>query len=123
MSAHIFPVAAVWKGDIEANDGGVTIVTVEVPENFFPKSQAEWDQVKAALLFQQKWRCDYCNVDLQWSTATLDHMKPRVRGGDDHIQNLTICCRSCNSSKGGRYYAEWRDPERWLQLLADGFIP
>jgi len=36
---------------------------------------------------------------------TLDHVQPKVKGGDDSDGNVVACCRSCNMQKGGR--AAW----------------
>lgn len=36
---------------------------------------------------------------------TLDHVQPRVRGGDHSDGNLVACCRACNTAKGGE--AAW----------------
>ncbi len=32
---------------------------------------------------------------------TVDHVQPRMRGGDHSIGNLVACCRECNVAKGG----------------------
>lgn len=50
---------------------------------------------------------------------TLDHVEPRVRGGDPSEGNLVTCCRVCNAAKGGA--AAWqylaRNPEARLHFL------
>jgi hypothetical protein len=49
-------------------------------------------------------RCAYCgsNHDL-----TLDHVKPKVRGGRDDASNLVPACRICNRSKGSNHWLSW----------------
>ena len=32
---------------------------------------------------------------------TLDHVEPRMRGGDDSEGNLVAACAACNALKGG----------------------
>jgi hypothetical protein len=32
---------------------------------------------------------------------TLDHVQPKMRGGDDSEGNLVACCVRCNAVKGG----------------------
>lgn len=41
--------------------------------------------------------CALCNTDPQ--DITLDHVKPRSKGGTNDERNLFTCCRSCNSSR------------------------
>lgn len=49
--------------------------------------------------------CRYCGRDVSWtdrrgpSAATYDHVIPR---GPEALDNLVVCCRECNSSKGPR---------------------
>ena len=51
-------------------------------------------------------RCAYCGG----AAATVDHVVPRSRGGDDTWLNLVACCLRCNGAKGDRTPAEmgWR---------------
>jgi hypothetical protein len=52
---------------------------------------------------------------------TLDHVEPRVKGGDASEGNLVTCCRACNRAKGGE--AAWsflaRHPELRANFLAN----
>ena len=48
--------------------------------------------------------CVYCGAS---DAGTLDHLIPRLRGGEDAADNLVAACRSCNSSKGSRDVLEW----------------
>jgi 5-methylcytosine-specific restriction protein A len=36
------------------------------------------------------------------SDLTVDHLVPKARGGSDHLSNLRVLCRSCNSRKHAR---------------------
>ena len=40
--------------------------------------------------------------------ATIDHIIPISQGGTNNLQNLLICCRSCNSSKGKKNIEQYR---------------
>ena len=48
--------------------------------------------------------CAYCGAT---DNLSLDHLIPRLRGGEDAADNLVTACRSCNSSKGSRDLLEW----------------
>jgi hypothetical protein len=60
-------------------------------------------------------RCVYCGVVFRPDELTLDHVQPRMRGGDASDGNLVACCVPCNTAKGGQaawaYLAD-RDVER-----------
>lgn len=45
-------------------------------------------------------RCWMCGIE---GATQEDHVKPIVRGGSHCLSNLRPICRSCNSSKGGRW--------------------
>lgn len=44
----------------------------------------------------------YCGAQFAAEELTLDHVQPRVRGGDHSEGNLVTACRACNTRKGHR---------------------
>ena len=46
------------------------------------------------------YRCVYCGETFPAEQLTLDHVEPRMRGGDNSTGNLVTACRSCNTRKG-----------------------
>jgi len=46
--------------------------------------------------------CVYCGEPTPAEELTLDHVEPRVKGGDASEGNLVACCRHCNALKGGQ---------------------
>lgn len=62
--------------------------------------------LRAELMERDKWICRYCGEAVTTSTATLDHIVPRSRGGPNTPENLTTACLACNSIKSGRTYEE-----------------
>lgn len=47
-------------------------------------------------------KCKECGEPLTWTDFTIDHIKPHSKGGKTDIENASIMCRKCNSSKGNR---------------------
>ncbi|HEX2092643.1 MAG TPA: HNH endonuclease signature motif containing protein [Longimicrobiaceae bacterium] len=45
-------------------------------------------------------RCVYCGSVLPADQLTLDHVQPRMRGGDNSPGNLVTACAACNARKG-----------------------
>ena len=52
-------------------------------------------------------RCVYCGLEFPEDELTLDHVEPRVRGGDRSEGNLVSACRACNTLKGHRRLSEF----------------
>lgn len=48
------------------------------------------------------YKCHYCNKQLTRFTATLDHLQPVSKGGDNSYANLITACLHCNSRRGNR---------------------
>lgn len=44
-------------------------------------------------------RCVYCALLRPWRGLTLDHIKPRHKGGTNASRNLVTSCFSCNSKR------------------------
>lgn len=53
-------------------------------------------------------KCAYCGVLLIYAGSSVDHILPITKGGDNRRENLCLCCRSCNCSKGNKTVEEWR---------------
>ena len=64
------------------------------------------NSVSHAVFVAAAFRCAYCRVqtyiDLPRShplRATIDHIKPRSKGGTEDRENLCCCCFRCNQDK------------------------
>lgn len=73
------------------------------------------------------YRCVYCGEPFEAHLLTLDHVEPRMRGGDSSEGNLVSACQPCNLAKGSlpawAYLAD-REVERENFLkLATGVWP
>lgn len=53
------------------------------------------------------YRCVYCGQQFEPALLTVDHVQPRVRGGDRSGGNLVTACGGCNTLKGHRRLAEF----------------
>ncbi len=52
--------------------------------------------------------CCYCGREFsQTLTKTIDHKIPICFGGKPETDNISICCRDCNLSKGGLQLSNW----------------
>ena len=54
------------------------------------------------ILQRDRYRCVYCNANPPLHELTLDHVEPRVKGGDQSDGNLVTCCTACNELKAGK---------------------
>jgi 5-methylcytosine-specific restriction endonuclease McrA len=55
---------------------------------------------KYNVMLRDKFKCQYCFVDLKRSTATMDHVLPISKGGPTNFDNVVTSCQPCNTSKG-----------------------
>lgn len=74
---------------------------------------------RLAIYIADGWRCFYCHREMRdaapntANSPTLDHLLPRSAGGTNAADNLVMCCRSCNSTRGDMYLSDWyRQPTR-----------
>lgn len=61
---------------------------------------------RRAVLRRDDHRCAYCGDHAD----TVDHVRPRSRGGTTSWENLVACCHQCNHRKADRELSElgWR---------------
>jgi 5-methylcytosine-specific restriction endonuclease McrA len=66
----------------------------------FPKQQVKLN--RRNLYARDNNRCQYCGKHFATKELTLDHVTPRVQGGEHTWENLVCACVKCNAKKGGR---------------------
>lgn len=59
---------------------------------------------KKTLLKQTGGICACCGKKLTTKTMTVDHIIPISRGGNNHPNNLTVLCETCNKDKSNHLY-------------------
>jgi len=73
----------------------------------------------------EKWgrQCVYC--DEQHTPLTIDHIRPKSRGGSDRVSNLTLACVPCNQRKNNQDVADFLayDPKRLARIEAHRKAP
>lgn len=61
----------------------------------------------------QSGKCFYCETEMLKEisnnpiSASLDHIKPKEKGGNTSPNNLILCCRNCNMSKNTDSLEKW----------------
>jgi 5-methylcytosine-specific restriction endonuclease McrA len=53
------------------------------------------------ILVRDSFVCQYCGREFPPGDLTIDHIIPKVQGGDNLWTNVVASCRSCNVRKGG----------------------
>lgn len=65
------------------------------------------EKVSIALDTKMGGFCPYCLGELSVENFQIDHAEPTARGGAAALDNLTVCCASCNQAKGPMTAAEF----------------
>ena len=63
--------------------------------------------------------CAYCRSK---RATTLDHLKPKSRGGSSLRSNLIPACQCCNHSKASRNWLEWFEEQTFYNETAKELI-
>lgn len=54
---------------------------------------------RASLYERDKGMCQYCGKSLTKSESTVDHVKPKSKGGTNSWNNVVLSCKPCNARK------------------------
>ena len=58
------------------------------------------------------YRCVYCGKRFAAEELSIDHVEPRVRGGDQSSGNLVTACKGCNTLKAHRRLSDFLRDDR-----------
>lgn len=63
--------------------------------------------------------CEFCGVTEvdTGGRLTIDHFRPRTKGGGDNLENLLYCCVRCNQYKQDYWPTGSDDPSLWNPRL------
>lgn len=65
-------------------------------------------------------RCAYCgDPPIDDKSLTIDHVKPKARGGQDQTTNCIPACRRCNAAKGSEEWISWFKMQEFYTLEAE----
>ena len=63
--------------------------------------------------------CAYCRSA---RATTLDHIKPRSKGGSNLRSNLLPCCHTCNHDKGSQNWLMWYQSQPFFDSIVQELI-
>lgn len=62
-------------------------------------------------------RCAYCGKPpIDDESLTIDHVRPRCKGGEDRTSNVIPACSMCNSDKGSSDWLEWYKNQQFYSI-------
>lgn len=65
-------------------------------------------------------RCAYCGrPPIDEKSLTIDHVRPRSRGGDTVTANCIPACKRCNHAKGSEEWVGWYRLQPFYSLEAE----
>jgi len=63
---------------------------------------------RKSLFTRDKYTCQYCHIQPGVKELTIDHVKPRSRGGTSTWENCVLACITCNRKKADKTLKESR---------------
>ena len=76
-------------------------------------------QFRQAIKYSFGGLCAYCRSK---RATTLDHIKPRSKGGSNLRSNLIPACIECNHSKGSENWLTWYQRQEFYNKIAEELI-
>lgn len=59
---------------------------------------------REAIKVRDEYSCVYCGSTHE---LTIDHVRPKAKGGPTTADNCVCCCRACNQAKGSMLIEEF----------------
>lgn len=81
---------------------GIVIHRTDIPK----RKGVRTKQIKHILYGLQKGHCNGCEIHYLFKDLEIDHIVPKIRGGQDDDSNLQLLCGNCNRVKGSRLTME-----------------
>ena len=85
------------------------VPAVAVTKDYFKfKKAAKFS--RSNLFLRDLYQCQYCGDTFDHKDLTLDHVKPRSKGGKTNWENSVTACKPCNFRKGTHDWKPMRAP-------------
>lgn len=91
------------KGNVDSQDSDTRRYYAMRAEGVSPSL---WQLLRERTFQRDGHVCTYCSTTE--GPFEIDHIEPISRGGETHLGNLCVSCRTCNRSKKDRHVDEWR---------------
>lgn len=76
-------------------------------------------QFKHAIRYAWGGMCCFCRDK---RATTVDHLRPRSKGGSSFRSNLVPCCSDCNKDKASQNWVEWFRKQDFYNEVAEQLI-
>ena len=90
----------------------IRVPNVVIAVNYANMPQKSFRPSKKTIYERDKGKCQYTGRPLSFREATLDHVHPHSKGGEDSFENLVLAAPEVNHAKGNR-----SNKEAGLKLL------
>ena len=97
-----------WDLSIHSTHMHIRVPTVVVTKNYakIPEKKFKGKPTKEGLFIRDNGTDAYHGTDLEYETATIDHVLPLSRGGTDTYDNTVLTDKETNNKKGNRLNSE-----------------
>jgi len=77
------------------------------------------NKVRALVRKRARFACEFCGIEESdaGGELTIDHYQPKIKGGDDNLDNLLYCCPRCNQYKLDYWPVDTSDLPLWNPRL------
>jgi 5-methylcytosine-specific restriction endonuclease McrA len=109
-----------WDDVIHSAKLSIRVPTVVIAKNYSKMPMKSWKgkPSKEAIFIRDGGKCQYTGKTLDKKEATIDHVLPKSRGGNDDWTNLALTSKSLNGKKGNSL-----NNEIGLKLIRQPFVP
>ena len=84
----------------------IQIPAVVMTKKYVNKKPYKLRFTKENLYARDKGKCSYCKAFITRNESTVDHVKPKSKGGANNWENCVLSCKPCNSRKGSKSVKE-----------------